>query len=225
MPLNSTTRIDVVVQVVDEVLYELSAQDTLAVLTRIPSGGTIVALPSEPSSGDYYEAADGDGSCSSGSPLTLQVTGAGQTIQGASSFAMTTPYASAGVRYDEDSRSWIVYEAFGGSSGGAGETVVRVPFTYTSSSPLTLLSVAAGGAVNRVALVITTAFNDGAATLQVGTLFSPALLLAAGDNVPGVLGQYESDAVVGFVTAQAVVLTIAPGASTQGAGFVLLKEQ
>lgn len=225
MPSNSTTRIDVVVRVVDEVLYEVSAQDTLIVVTAIPSGGTIVALPADPISGDWYEAADGDGSCSSLAPLTVAVTGAGQTIQGASSFVLDTPYASAGVRYDETSRSWIVFEAGGGGASDEGETVIRVPFTFASPSPLLLHAIPAASAVNRCALVITTAFDDAAATLAVGTPFSPAVLLATADNVPGALGQYESDSIVPFTPPENLILTLSPGASTQGAGYVLLKEQ
>jgi hypothetical protein len=225
MPVNSTTRIDVVVQVDDEVLYELSPQDTLVVVTAIPTGGTIVALPSDPSSGDYYEAADGDGSCSSTAPLSFAVTGAGQTIRGSSSFVMTTAYASAGLRYDETSRSWLVFEAGGGGTGGAGETVARVPFTFASASPLLLLSIPAGSAVNRCALVITTTFDDPTATLSVGTAFSPAALLATSDIEPGIAGQYESDLIVPFTPAETLILTLSPAGSTQGAGYVLLKEQ
>jgi hypothetical protein len=107
----------------------------------------------------------------------------------------------------------------------AGETVVRVPFTFSSTSPVLLLAIAAGGAVNRCAVVITTAFDDPAAALSVGTPFSPALVLAAGDIDPSTTGQYETDAVTVFASADELELTLSPGASTQGAGFVLVKEQ
>jgi hypothetical protein len=59
----------------------------------------------------------------------------------------------------------------------------------------------------------------------VGTPSSPAVLLATTDNAPGTLGQYESDLIVPFSPPESLILTLSPGASTQGAGYVLLKEQ
>lgn len=107
-----------------------------------------------------------------------------------------------------------------------GETVVRVDFAFDSASPLLLLAIAAGGAVNRCQVCITTPFDDPTSTLEVGTLFSPALVLAAGEIDPtDAGGQYATDTVTVFASAESLVLTISPGASTQGAGFVLVKEQ
>jgi hypothetical protein len=125
MPTNSTTRIITVVQVTGEESYAFSAEDTLAVASAIPSAGMAVLLPAAPSSGDAYEIADGDGSCSSGSPLTL-TAGAGQTIQGASSLALTTPFAWARATFAAGLRSWIVFVA------GAGSTFARKPLPYTT---------------------------------------------------------------------------------------------
>lgn len=126
MPINSTTRIETIVQVAGEASYAFSSQDTLAVCTAIPSGGTAVLLPAAPGAGDTYELADGDGSCSSGSPLTLQVTGAGQSIQGASSLALDTAFAWARVTFSAALRSWVVFLA------GAGSTFERKPLPYTT---------------------------------------------------------------------------------------------
>lgn len=127
MPVNSTTRIETLVSVVAEPSYAFSPQDTLAVATEIPSGGTEIELPSSPSSGDAYEIADGDGSCSSGSPLTLRVTGAGQTIQGGDTLALETPFAWARVTFSESLRAWVAFQA-----GQAAARFAPTPLPFTT---------------------------------------------------------------------------------------------
>jgi hypothetical protein len=77
-------------------------------------------------------------------------------------------------------------------------------FAFDTASPLVVASVLAGQTVLRCAVVVVTPFDDPAATLQLGTPFSPALLLAAGDVLPGQLGQYENDALAQFAGADTV---------------------
>ena len=100
-------------------------------VTEIPTGGTVVELPSNPSGGDAYEVADADGSCSSGSPLTLRVTGAGQTIQGASTLALTSPFAWARATFSEPLRAWIAFAA--GQASTFGYTAL--PYTTIYVDP------------------------------------------------------------------------------------------
>lgn len=104
-----------------------------------------------------------------------------------------------------------------------GETVAVVPFTYATPSPLLLLAFLPGAFANRAAIVVTTPFNDPAATLQVGTAAAPGLLLASADSLPDQADQYENDVVVQLLGGGPLQLAIAPGASTQGAGLVLVK--
>ena len=115
----------------------------------------------------------------------------------------------------------IPQNAGGGGSGNVNASVTA--FSYTTTSPLSLGAVASGESVNRAAILITIPFDDVSATLQLGTPFSPALLLAAGDNKPGQIGQYENDSIVRFISPDSLQLTITPGASTMGAGLVFLQ--
>jgi hypothetical protein len=127
VPVNSTTSVETVVSVVAEARYAFSPQDTLAVLTAIPTGGTVVQLPAAPSGGDAYEVADGDGSCSSGSPITV-TAGAGQTIQGGSTLVLSSAFAWARMTFLEPLRAWVVFEP-----GAGGSTrVLPTPLTFTT---------------------------------------------------------------------------------------------
>ena len=92
------------------------------------------------------------------------------------------------------------------------------PFTFATPSPLVLGTLPAGSVVVRVVVDIEVAFDDPAATLQVGTLAAPGLFLGTTDIVPQSANQYSTEMVT--PTAAQVQLTIAPGASTQGSGTV-----
>jgi hypothetical protein len=104
-----------------------------------------------------------------------------------------------------------------------GELVVGVPFAFNTASPLILQAVAAGTLLNRADILITTAFDDPAATLRLGTAASPSLVLAAADNLPSRLGQYQTEALTLFVAPDNLQLSISPAASTMGAGIVFFK--
>lgn len=114
------------------------------------------------------------------------------------------------------------------SSGGgssSGEIVIAVPFQFDTPSPFLLTpELPANVLINRTAILISEAFDDGAATLDLGIPAAAALFLTnATDITPTIAGTYDSDELVNLVAATNVQLTISPGGSTQGGGFVLVK--
>lgn len=114
--------------------------------------------------------------------------------------------------------------ARGAAAGTAEETVVAVPFTFASGSPLILVPVMLGHVVDRVSVVIETTFDGAGASLQVGTAATPGLILATSDIDPTKLGTYTNHALFPFAAAANLELTITPGGgATQGAGLVLVK--
>jgi hypothetical protein len=104
-----------------------------------------------------------------------------------------------------------------GPSGGGTQHVAA--FTFATASPLNLGAFPAS-VYDRVAVVITTPFDDPAAAVTLGPGGSPAALLGPADSQLSQAGQYESDALVQTIAPDFLLLTISPGASTQGAGLV-----
>lgn len=94
-----------------------------------------------------------------------------------------------------------------------------------SSGTISLQSVIAGARCTRVVVVITTPFDDPAATIAVGTAGNPSLLMSATDSNPAKAHQYDNPTVTVFSVNDTLQVAINPGASTQGAGFVLYQYQ
>ena len=105
-----------------------------------------------------------------------------------------------------------------GGSGGNSDDVLVVPFTYATGSPLVLQAVTAGQIIDRAVLILTTAFDDPAATLQVGTTGTPSLILAPGEVDVSKNDQYGTDVITTIALNDILILTITPGVSTHGAG-------
>lgn len=118
--------------------------------------------------------------------------------------------------------SYINNPSTGGGSNNSDDILV-VAFTYVTASPMVLQSVLAGQIVNRAVIVITTPFDDPAATVKVGTTSTPALILGPGDTTASIADQYGNDALTDFASNDIMILTISPGASTQGAGFLFYR--
>lgn len=100
--------------------------------------------------------------------------------------------------------------------------LLSVAFAFNTASPLLLVPVFAGGIMARAQIQITTAFNDPAATLLLGTSASPSLVMGAADSDPSVVDSYDQSTMLTFPGpgADKLQLTISPGASTQGAGIL-----
>ena len=110
MPQNSLLGQPAILQDVSaQAAFFFSDADTYAMIKRIPAGGTTVTLPANPSSGDYYELADTDGSCGPTSPIIVVPGNAAQSIHGGlSSISFAGPFAWAWAVYDEGISDWVI---------------------------------------------------------------------------------------------------------------------
>ena len=121
-----------------------------------------------------------------------------------------------------------IYNPFVGSGGGGGgvgpeaEEVHTYAFSYTTSSPATVFSIPATGRILTVGLQITTAFDDAATTLIVGDGGNSSRLMNSSQNIPTEIGESESHIGYQYVASTPILLTISPGASTQGSGVVYI---
>jgi hypothetical protein len=105
----------------------------------------------------------------------------------------------------------------------AGEDVQAVRFSWDTPSPLVLEFVQAGWILNRAALLVSTAFDDPAAFLRLGTVTSPDLIFGPAGAKVSAADQYEHVALVTFPINDILQLVISSGASTQGEGLLLYK--
>lgn len=105
--------------------------------------------------------------------------------------------------------------------GELGLSVVKVDFDYLTSSPLFIASLPSNACVLRADVVVTTDFDDNAATLALTTV-SSGDILSTSEIKPGKIGQYNTLEIFRPSVADTVQLSISPGSSTQGAGFVIV---
>lgn len=124
--------------------------------------------------------------------------------------------------------SRIYNPSVGGGGGGGGsdpnaEEIKTLPFAFNSSSPLLILAIPAGARIISTQIQITTAFDDAAASLTVGDSGNTSRLMTASQNIPNETGEYESHTPNQYVPITNVNLYISPGASTMGAGVVVIE--
>lgn len=105
---------------------------------------------------------------------------------------------------------------------GSDEIVAVVPFDVTTPSQV-LGAISAGAVINRVALLISTPFNDPTATLSLGTSANHSLFFMPSDARLSMADQYQSDALVVVPTNEILLLTVNFGAATLGEGVLLYK--
>ena len=104
---------------------------------------------------------------------------------------------------------------------GGTELFRVVGFNYLSPSPLILPdAMVIGQAIVRCGIKIETRFDDPSATILLGTPALPSRLMGASDSRPSMADQYENDILDVFAVNAPLQLTINPGASTQGSGYV-----
>ena len=99
-----------------------------------------------------------------------------------------------------------------------------VSFSFSTPSPVVLGSLVAGCKFDRVTVFIETPFDDDLATVSVGTSADPEMLLGTDEIASSVDGQYENDALVVVKVPDVLLLSIHPGSSTQGSGWLLYQE-
>lgn len=102
-------------------------------------------------------------------------------------------------------------------------TDVLFDFTFVTGSPANLGALLAGSVVEWAQIVITTPFDDGAATVELGTAADPdAIFTSAMTNI-GVENVYDTHVPLRIGAGTSLQLTISPAASTAGAGYVLAR--
>lgn len=94
-------------------------------------------------------------------------------------------------------------------------------FTFSTASPLLLLSIQSGDILDGAVIVITTDFNDPAAHVMLGTPAFPSLFL---DVSPALVSQFSTPQIEEFAAVDQLQLRIT-GASTTGAGYVAFRVQ
>ena len=102
----------------------------------------------------------------------------------------------------------------------ANADVLLIPFTFTSGT-LVLYPLTPGTVVRQAEIVVTTTFDDPAAMLSVGTPALPGVLVDTTDCDPGFVGRYGPDNDYKAAIVESLQLVVTPGASTQGAGYIL----
>lgn len=132
---------------------------------------------------------------------------------------------AAAVTVVKEQTVQVVTVGFQGPAGGGGgvdTTPVPVNFAFGDASPRVILPGLAGKIVLAVNINIATPFNGAGASLSVGTLASPELLVAPTQLDLSVATEFEIDPNVSFPTATDIYLTLSPGAgATQGAGWLV----
>jgi hypothetical protein len=99
---------------------------------------------------------------------------------------------------------------------------VTIPFNYNDPSPKLVAVVPANKVVSQVNVIINTPFTDPAATVSLGTLANTNLLLSATDSKPNIVGSYAALPGVKFLSDTHIILTINPGTSSAGVGWLVL---
>jgi hypothetical protein len=121
---------------------------------------------------------------------------------------------------DEDNDTWIQITP---TTIVPDTETVTVNFQYDTPSPLTLFTVKAGDIIVNCEITITESFDDNSATLAVGTVANPSLIMPTNFSKPSkapisVFGTEENFPFTGNDT---IILTITPGTSSQGEGYVV----
>jgi hypothetical protein len=99
---------------------------------------------------------------------------------------------------------------------------IKVPFQFNNVSPKNVAVIPANAVVSAVDVIVTTAFDDNAATLSMGTMANANLLLNSVDSKANIVGTYAAMPGQLFLSDTWVVLTITPGSSTTGSGMIVI---
>lgn len=113
------------------------------------------------------------------------------------------------------------YANFAGSAATV-DGWVKVPFTFSDTSPKIIATIPANAVVSQTEIIITTPFNDANARLSVGTVANPNELVSINDNRPNQAGTYTTIPGRIYLSETHVVLTIVPGASYTGDGMLII---
>lgn len=106
-------------------------------------------------------------------------------------------------------------------SGGDNSQIVH--FSYQSPSQMTLQALLVGQIVEYASVVIDTPFDDLGASIEIGIAANLGAVLSRNDIVTSIAGQYETDGLMTISVPELLILTIDPGQSTQGSGYLLYR--
>jgi hypothetical protein len=101
--------------------------------------------------------------------------------------------------------------------------VESLEFSFNSPSPINVYEAKTGETVISQQIIITEEFDDPAATLEFGDAGNPARHIAANENEPTTVAEYAIQRAFKYLADTQTILTINPGASTQGKGIILLQ--
>jgi hypothetical protein len=102
-------------------------------------------------------------------------------------------------------------------------TSVLFDFSFATVSPALIQALGGSAVVEWAQVIMTTVFDDPAATLSLGTTADPSGVLSASQIDPTELAVYSTESPLRLAAPSTLQLTISPGASTQGAGYVLAR--
>ena len=129
-----------------------------------------------------------------------------------------------------DTRPQLVISSTGtpGPKGDKGDpgtsSFIKVSFTFTNTPSIIILSVVDGDCIVDSEIVIETPFDDPAATLSLGSVANNSLILSTIENRPTIADNYGNEENFKFAISEQIRLYINAGASTQGAGYILISK-
>ncbi len=96
-------------------------------------------------------------------------------------------------------------------------------YTFATASPAVVLAVKAGSTIDAIQLDVSTAFDDAAATIEVGITAAPGAIMSSTQNDPTEVALYVTNLPYFVLADTNLILTLTPGTSTQGAGYIIAK--
>lgn len=117
----------------------------------------------------------------------------------------------------DDVATKLYVDSFPGLLRAARGTVL---FNDVSPANIDSALPAANVRINRVIVRVDVAFDDVAATIEIGRASDPNELVAIGDFWLDQVGVYMIDTAVDWVGSEQIIATISPGAATQGSATI-----
>jgi len=99
---------------------------------------------------------------------------------------------------------------------------IRLDFDFTTVSPISFGSLSVGDVVTKIAVKVTTEFDDNSSTVEIGDSVNPSSYLTPLDSAIHMSGTYIKEGYEDVLASENLKFTLNSGASTQGAGFVIL---
>jgi hypothetical protein len=107
----------------------------------------------------------------------------------------------------------------------SNQNLVNVSFGYGDASPKIIYQVPAGQSklITTAQIVLTQAFNASGTSLELGDTGQSDRLISSSSIDTTYAAEYETNPAHVYSAGSIILLTIAPGSATQGAGYVLIE--